>query len=107
MLVDDKLRKVLMESAEELGISASFLLEWARTLADDWEARTPNQGGLLASVILEMVRDGNLKIVEISNKRPVLTLTEQGERIAELDRRESEAEALDKESDPVPVSSES
>jgi hypothetical protein len=71
MLIDDKLRKVLAESAKELGISASMLLEWACTR---------NEGDVLESVILEMVRDGDLKITGISNQRPVLTLTEQGQR---------------------------
>ena len=80
MLIDDKLQRVLVESAEEIGISASKLLDWARTLIENWEARTPNEGGILASVVLDMVRDGDLKITGISNQRPVLTLTEQGQR---------------------------
>jgi len=90
MFIDDKLRKVLVENAEEIGISPSILLDWACTLSDDWASLY--EGEMLASVILEMVRDGNLKIDGISNQRPVLTLTEKGERVAELHRRESEAE---------------
>ncbi|HKA22453.1 MAG TPA: hypothetical protein VKN18_29530 [Blastocatellia bacterium] len=92
MLIDDKLRKVLVESAEEIGISASFLLEWARTLTDDCEARTPNEGDILGSVILEMLRDGDLRISGISNQRPVLTLTKQGERARDPHLKESAAE---------------
>jgi hypothetical protein len=84
MLVDDKLRNVLVESAKELGISASLLVDWARTLIENWEARTPNEGGILASVVLDMVRDGDLKITGISNQRPVLTLTEQGQRTGDI-----------------------
>jgi hypothetical protein len=82
MLIDDKLRKVLAESAKELGISASMLLEWActRNEGDVQWACTRNEGDVLESVILEMVRDGDLKITGISNQRPVLTLTEQGQR---------------------------
>jgi len=78
MFIDDKLRKVLVECAEEIGISASMLLDWACTLSDDWAPLY--EGEMLASVILEMLRDGDLKIVGISNQRPVLSLTKQGER---------------------------
>jgi len=88
MVIDDKLRKVLEGSAEELGISASMLLDWACTLTDDW-ACALSEGDIFASVILEMLRDGDLKITGIRNQRPVLTLTEQGEKVEDFLLKES------------------
>ena len=87
MFIDDKLRKVLVECAEEIGISASMLLDWACTLSDDWAPLY--EGEMLASVILEMLRDGDLKITGIRNQRPVLTLTEQGEKVEDFLLKES------------------
>ncbi|HKA21145.1 MAG TPA: hypothetical protein VKN18_22890 [Blastocatellia bacterium] len=81
MQIDDKLRKVLMESAEELGISASVLLDWY----------TLNEGDTFASIAFKGLRDGYIKIAGVRNQQPVFTLTEQGERIADLGLKESAA----------------
>src|SRR5262245_31269482 len=72
MLIDDKLQKILVDSAEELGISVSILLDWCAL----------NKGDIFASVAFKALRDGNVKIAGVRNQQPVFTLTEQGERFA-------------------------
>ena len=81
MVIDDKLRKVLVRSAEELGISASILLDWCAL----------NEGDIFASVALRALRDGIVAIAGIRNQQPVFKLTEQGKRVADLRLKESAA----------------
>jgi len=81
MLIDDKLRKVLMRSAEEFGISDSILLDWCAL----------NEGDIFASVALKALRDGIVEIAGIRNQQPVFKLTEQGKRVADLRLKESAA----------------
>jgi hypothetical protein len=90
MFIDDKLRKILVGSAEKLGISSSILLDWARAKSDeDWFIRTA----------VELLRNGTIEVVGISNQRPVFYLTKQGEMEAESLRQENSCANRSKELD--------
>jgi len=90
---------VLVECAEEIGISGSILLDWACTYQTT--GRPYMKEKCVQAFILEMLRDGDLKIVGINNQRPVLALTEQGKSTGDLLLQESAA----KEFDPLSSSS--
>jgi hypothetical protein len=70
VFIDDKMRKTRVGSAEKLGISSSILLDCARAKSDE--------DGFIRTAV-ELLRDGTIEVVGISNQRPVFYLTKQGE----------------------------